>query len=295
MSRSRALARNFWHYQSKRFPVILLALVLLPAVLSSGAVVLSSAPPGFVLLALVASVAFMLHLRILDDFRDSAHDGRHHPERPLVAGAISRRELAVIDRIAVLALVGSSLLANLQAAAIAVFMLGFAFLAGRDFFAGDRLRRHFFAYNALNMVHMGFLQVLVYHLASGDVRATPLVVLHFLFTATGSVIVEVLRKVKPPGEDGTGRDTYTWHLGFPGALQVYTALLGLNVLFFLALARGLSVAHGSAIAAAAGALALLSIFHNCRRRTRLSNQLMQLGFLLAYGGLNIALYAGTWQ
>ena len=293
MNRAYAFAGNFWRYQARRFPIVALVLVFLPPILSSGAVVIAAAPAGFVATALLASIACMLHLRIIDDFRDDAHDAAHHPERPLVAGAITRRELAMTDRVAVATLIVCALTANAQAVAIASFMLVFSFFAGRDFFLGERLRRHFFAYNALNMLQMGFLQILVYHLASADVRPTGLVLLHFLFTGTGSVIVEILRKLKIPGDDGTGRDTYTWHLGFRGTLWVYSALAVANILFFLLLARGIALPFWTIIAAAAGAVTAASVLYNDRCRRSLSNQIMRGCFLVTYGGLNIAIYLGA--
>ena len=123
MTRVRALAKAFWQYQVERFPIILLIVIVFPAILSTGAVVVSAAPLGFVLPALIVSIAYMLHLRIIDDYRDYEHDSRHHPERPLIAGAITKRDLAVVDIVAIFALISCSLLANAQATAIAVSSL----------------------------------------------------------------------------------------------------------------------------------------------------------------------------
>lgn len=295
MSRAPPLVSTFWRYQSERVPLLLLTVLFLPVVLSTGAVVIGAAPARFVAPALLASVAFMLHLRIIDDYRDFAHDRLHHRERPLPSGAITIRDLAAVDLIAVAIFVMCGLFHGAEAAAIAFLMIAFSYFASRDFLLGQRIRRHFFAYNLINMLQMGFLQILIYHFASSHVRPTRAIVLHFLFTFAGSLIVELLRKIKVPGQDGTGRDTYTSRLGFRTALAAYGGLLALQLFIFLFLSRVLAAPYSAALAATAAALSLLSIFCNDQRRSDLSNRGMQVCFLAAYGCLNIDLYLGTWR
>jgi 4-hydroxybenzoate polyprenyltransferase len=263
--------------------------------MSTGAVVISAAPPRFVVPALLASVAFMLHLRIADDYRDFAHDRLHHPERPLPSGAITIRDLAPVDLIAVAIFVICGLFAGAEAAAIAFLMIAFSYFASRDFLLGQRIRRHFFAYNLINMLQMGFLQILIYHFASSHVRPTRAIVLHFLFTFAGSLIVELLRKIKVPGQDGTGRDTYTSRLGFRTALGAYAVLLALQLVIFLVLSLELAAPYPAVLTATAAALSLLSILYNDQRRSDLSNRGMQVCFLAAYGCLNTDLFLGTWR
>lgn len=286
--------RHFYQYQKERFPLGVLTASLLPAILSSGAVTIGAAPVSFTAAALLASIAYLLHVRVLDDYRDYEHDRIYHPERPFASGRITRRELATIDRTSIIILILIALLHGPYAILFASLMLGYSFLAGKDFYAGARLRRHFFFYNFINMAQVILLQVLVYALANPAFQVTKLVLLHFCFTASGSLIVEFLRKIKIPGADGTGKDTYTWHLGFGTSLAVYGAMLAVNVALFFTLAGSMPDPWKNwAIAAAlVSVTAAASLGINFWRRATLTNRVMQGAFVFSYAAFNIIIFMG---
>lgn len=284
--------KNFYIYQKERFPIVVLGLSFLPAILSSGAVVASQAEFKFVLIALIVSVVYLLHVRIIDEFRDYEHDLRHHKERPVSSGIISLKELRVIDWLAIVAVSLASLYSGPEALLIAVAMLLYSYFARKEFFLGLQFRRYFYLYNAVNLVQMLLLQVLVYTIANPYFSFTTLVMVHFLFTTTGTIIFEFLRKVKSPGDDGTGKDTYTWFLGLDNALLIYAALATFNILLFV---KAMSLIPTEITYWIPVAIALVvgtysTLFINKMRKEEKTNQLMQLSFMLMYGSFNILLF-----
>jgi len=282
---------NFYSYQKKRFPVIVLGFSFLPAILSSGAVVIGSVNIEFLTLSLIMSLAYLLHVRIIDEFRDYEHDLEHHKDRPLSVGAITLNDLRIVDWMAIMALVLSALYSSLQAL-IVVVMLGYSFLARNEFFLGLKFRKHFYLYNAVNLVQMLLLQVLVYTLASETFVFTAVVLIHFLFTATGTIIFEFLRKVNSPGNDGTGQDTYTWFLGLSNALVVYAVFAVVNILFFVKII--LLIPNVPAYLLPTSIVLVFATFGtlllNKLRKEEKTNQLMQLSFMIMYGGFNILIF-----
>jgi 4-hydroxybenzoate polyprenyltransferase len=292
MSTLITTTKNFYLYQKERFPIVVLGLSFLPAILSSGAVVAQGASITFVLIALIVSIAYLLHVRIIDEFRDYDHDLKHHKQRPISTGVISLKELKFIDLLTVIAVPLASLYSSMDALVIAVVMLLYSYFARKEFFLGLQFRKHFYLYNAVNLVQMLLLQILVYTLANPSFSFTALVTVHFLFTATGTIIFEFLRKVKSPGDDGTGKDTYTWFLGLDNALLIYAVFATMNILLFI---KAMFLTETSitywiplSVALVVGTCSTLLI--NKLRKEEKTNQLMQLAFMLMYGAFNVLLF-----
>src|SRR5256885_1048296 len=94
--------KRFYQYQNQRFPVFLLLLTFLPAILSSAAVTIGRTSSIQVIGLISASILYLLHIRVTDEIRDFAHDKKHHQLRPLHSGVISIKELQFADAWAVL-------------------------------------------------------------------------------------------------------------------------------------------------------------------------------------------------
>ncbi|MDP3697022.1 MAG: hypothetical protein Q8R55_03235 [Candidatus Taylorbacteria bacterium] len=265
---------------------------LFPAVLSSGVMV--SANPTILQgsLALITSLAYLLHIRVIDEYRDFGHDNVHHTTRPVQSGIISKRELLYVDSTAVLLLVGIAAIAGSWALVMVAVMLAYSYLAGKEFFIGEDIRRHFFIYNGVNLVQMLLMQVFVYTIFADPFPFTTLVWLHFLFTTVGTIIFEFARKLKMPGDDGTGKDTYTWYLGFNNSLLIYSLFLSLNAMLFFWITTLITPHTMYALIFTVGLVATsyLTVLLHWVKKTRETDQLMQLSFLLLYGIFNIAIY-----
>lgn len=289
---SSKIINRFHSYQKERFPMIVLAISLFPAILSSG-IVVSSDPSIFkAILALIAAIAYLLHIRVIDEHRDFDHDNTHHNNRPVQLGLISKKELQKIDVLSILVLLGIAILSGGYAILMVIIMLFYSYLAGKEFFLGEKIHQHFFFYNSINLVQMLLMQVFVYFIFTNTLSLSALLVTHFLFTTTGTIIFEFMRKVKIPGEDGTGKDTYTWHLGFSNSIITYIILAFINILLFIRITSLISTRPLTWLIFSGfltTAIVLVAVIHYIKRK-KLTDQLLQLSFLLCYGILNLVIY-----
>lgn len=287
------LISRFYRYQRERFPVAALAASLVPALLSSSAVMTGSFSWRFLAYGLVASVSYLFVIRVIDEWRDQAHDDRFHRDRPVQSGLISLPELRALGVAASIVLLLVASTGGLLAIAIALAMLGYSLLAGKEFFLGDALRERFFLYNGANLAQMLLLQALVYALASNAFPDARLVLAHFLFTSAGTIVFELVRKIRLPGNDGTGNDTYTAHLGFAGALAAFAFLAVLDAALFawLMALSGDADAFWLAVSGVAALIVASFIAANFVKRSRAFDGVMRLSFFVFYAFGNLAAFA----
>jgi 4-hydroxybenzoate polyprenyltransferase len=284
-------SKRFYVYQNERFPIVLLVLSLLPATLSSAAVVYPLVSVHHMILAAIASLVYIFHIRVNDEERDFEHDSVHHSKRPLHRGDISLNDLKILNAIGICIFVLIATLSGTQAILIGLIMITYSYVAKYDFFCKEKIRNHFFIYNIAHIVQILLMQIFVYAVIARTIPFSSLLLVHFLFTMTGTIIFEFARKVKIPGDDGTGKDTYTHHIGFNKSLTVYSGLSLLNTaLFSLILVL---INHGTlilvyifvAVIAIAG-----SIWLHWIRKTVMTDKLMQGMFLLMYAVYNISIF-----
>jgi 4-hydroxybenzoate polyprenyltransferase len=267
------LASRLWRYQRERFPLV----AYLPLIgVSAGAAAAWSAgargvglPPG-PLLAVGAATAlvFFFVLRVADEHKDAQVDRVARPELPVPRGLVSlaelRRTAAVLTAVAVAlnALVAPALLVALLAAA------AWAALMTREFFVGAWLRARPAAYL---LSHMGVMPLLFLYLTGVDwlaARAAPPAGFGaFLALAfTNGVLVEVGRKLRAPGDEKPGVESYTRAWGLRTATGVWLAALALAGVFAAFAAPPAAVmAPVLALLAAAAALPALAFLARPRR------------------------------
>lgn len=284
---------KFYLYQKDRFPILLLLLSLLPVTLSSAAVVSMAKPNSLhLLLALLTSIAYLLHIRIVDEHRDFHHDSTHHKDRPVQTGIISLEELRKIDLIMVFAMLAIAFFSSIYSFGISVVLLIYTFFAGKEFFLGEKIRGHFFLYNTVNLVQMFLLQILVYSFFTKTFSIHSLVITHFLFTGVGAVMFEFLRKIKTLDTESTGKDTYTWYFGFTNSIVIYMFLALINVFLFFKVIDAISAQSGIWLLFSCffAIIFLLSAVIHWFGKKRTTDQLFQLSFLLMYSFFNIVIY-----
>ncbi|KND49184.1 MAG: putative prenyltransferase [Parcubacteria bacterium C7867-008] len=286
------LLKRIRTYQKERFPLVVLLLSLVPAILSSGAVVGGVVHLVPLLCAVVVSVAYLAHIRIIDEQRDYLHDNEYHKTRPIQAGVITLSELRTIDLGIVVLILAVSFSLGLIPLITSLVLIAYSYLAGREFFLGERLRSHFFLYNSVNLLQMVLMQVLVYAMFGLSTLPTALIVLHFLFTTSGTLIFEFLRKVKIPGEDGTGKDTYTWYVPFGRALWIYFLLflVTVSLFFLLILHTQINQYWWMWIGIIEVCSALFWTILHSTQKTHKTEQALQGSFLLNYAILNMIIY-----
>lgn len=289
---SSSVIKNFYAYQKERFPLGALVPSLIPAVLSSGAIVMTHPSAFQSVLALLGSVLYLLHIRVIDEHRDFIHDNHHHQDRPIQSGIITKKELQIINYWALVGLILIALWGGMHVFFIVAAMLAYSYLAGKEFFVGEGLRSHFFIYNGLNLIQMLLMQLFVYATLAGSLFISVPLALHFGFTSIGTLIFEFARKIKIPGEDGSGKDTYTWYLGFKRALVYFFILAVISSIFFFWLTTLATQEIGIWLVISFLAVINIGIFTylHARKQTIKTDQLMQLSFLLVYGAFNIIIF-----
>lgn len=279
--------RRLYAYQKARFPVFLLLISLVPAIVSSNAVITGNFDWVTTMLAALASIAYLFHIRVIDERRDADHDRLHHPDRPIQSGAITHDELCIADVLVSALFIGIAFFSSPYAFLLALLAMAYTYFAGQEFFLGEKIRKHFFFYNAINLAQMVLLQLFIYALFDGTPTLTPIIIVHFLFTATGTIAIEFMRKLKAPENEGTGMDTYTWHLGFERAVGVFIAIIVLSFGFSTLLVGMARIPF--AICVVAGLIALLSVLYFLKTKKKHGETFLQLAFLLNYSACNIAI------
>ena len=264
----------------------------MPAIFSSGAVISLRTSSIQIIAALAAAILYIFHIRAIDEHRDFEHDNAYHSNRPIQTGVISREELKIMDIFANIIFIGIVISFGKYSALTGLVMLTYSYIAGKEFFVGEKVRKHYFFYNSINLVQMLLMQILIYTIFTKTISLSPLIATHFAFTSIGTIIFEFVRKLKIPGDDGIGKDTYTWFMGFNKAMFTYVLLLCLDGFLFFKIASLLSV-HKLNIILLASGLTLASVAFACLnwiKKSHITDQLMQLFFLITYGMLNIAIY-----
>ena len=222
---------RWWIYQQERFP--LLAHGPLIAAFSASAVGYSALLRGGRPIALSFVVAFLgalgsfLLLRIADEFKDAEEDARYRPYRPVPRGLVQLRELAVIG-------VAVALLQLLLALAVGWPLVGllaltwaYFLLMSREFFARTWLKARPVAYLFSHMLIMPLIDWFAtgcdWVPAGGRMPAGL-----FWFLAASfcnGLVIELGRKIRAPGQEEPGVETYTALWGRPTAVAAWLAAL----------------------------------------------------------------------
>ncbi|HTE49085.1 MAG TPA: hypothetical protein VK675_04215 [Candidatus Paceibacterota bacterium] len=285
------LLKRFDIYQKERFPLIILIFTTGAVVLSSNSVTLSPLTGYTFLAGLTAGVLFIFHIRVVDEVRDSLHDRTYHTSRPIPRGTISIKELKTMDLVGILVFLTIGFTFGIQTLAIGIIALLYTFLAGKEFFLGEKIRSKFFIYNGINLIQMILLQFFVYSLFSAYWYSNVLVWTHLVFIFFNVILLEVLRKIKIAPEESIGHDTYSWHIGFSYSLIVFifTVFMSYFTFLYLILNHNPSLVSICASVFFMISLILSAIAHN-KKKNKKSENYLYLWTLIMYVGLNILIY-----
>ena len=224
---NKNLLQRFNIYQKERFPIAILIFTTLAVVLSSAAVVIPTEDKisNYVLEIIISSITlilFLFHVRVIDEYRDFGFDSKYHAERPVQRGIISLKELFNLNIIGLIIQVMLNIYIAPRAFTFWLFSFGYTIIAGKDFFAGNWIRKRFFLYNIINMFQMLFLQFYLYALFNPIFSfSNPLLLAHFVFVIFNLALLEFARKMKTKSEETKGRDTYSSRLGMKKASMVF--------------------------------------------------------------------------
>lgn len=178
------------------------------------------------LLGAVALLGFFFHLRVFDEHKDYGEDLRHHPGRVLQRGIVTLRELRLLGGVAIgveillAAIRGEGALCGLLGA------LAFSLLMLKEFFAGEWLRRRFLLYAVSHMLVMPLLALALYSFATRRFPWEAPGWFH-LYAWVGFFVAfnwEISRKIRPPGGEVEGLDSWSRIFGPFGATALVLAM-----------------------------------------------------------------------
>jgi hypothetical protein len=212
----RAFWPRFWRYQAERFP--LASYIVLVAALVLGGLGYAAGARGEAALAWdgffvawTTILGLFFQMRVADEFKDFAQDARYRPYRPVPRGLISLRELARVAlavgvvQLALNAWLDMRLLLSLAAA------WGYLWLMRQEFFVPDWLTARPLLYM---LSHMGIMLFLFFYIAAVDwlpagASLSPGLAWLLLGGYANGVVFEIGRKVRAPGDEEPGVETYS--------------------------------------------------------------------------------------
>lgn len=222
---------------------------------------LARGAPGFVpldrfLVGVFTALVFFFLLRVLDEHKDAEVDRRYRPELPVPRGLVSLAELRRIGGAALaLAVLLNALVAPvLLWACLAV--AAWAALMTKEFFVPRWLRAHPAAYL---VTHMAIMPMIDGYTTGLDWLAEGVdpprgLGLFLLVTFLNGIVIEIGRKIRAPGGEREGVDTYTSTWGLRNAPGVWLATL-----FATAFTTWLAARHVGIGGAAAAILAVAAL------------------------------------
>jgi len=282
------LIKSFLQYQLERFPLVVLVPVSLSGVIGTSAI-LGLHNWTTIALATCLTIAFLFHVRVIDEMRDFLHDTAYHPDRPVQKQIISIKELKILRVISLLLFFGISLY-SLRTFILAVLVFLYSSLAGRDFFCPNRIRKYFYAYNLLNMVQLIGLQMVVYTMFNWNYSFNKIIIAHIIMVFLLSLLLEVVRKIKLPKDETLGRDTYSDRLGFTGSI-IFLAIILTFILLpvgYILLSRGKP--HGIVVPALFCTLSLCIAAMHYIKKSLDTEKLLLLVSAIYYLAVNVSLY-----
>lgn len=299
-AKAQALSARLWQYQAERFPVVGFVPLIAAFVFSSAAFSrLSRGESDFVewprfVMGAFSTIAFFFLLRVLDEHKDQEQDRRFRPELPVPRGLISLDELRRVGTGLLLVVLVANAVVE-PAMLVAVVPVGvWVTLMTKEFFVRDWLRAHPAAYL---LSHMVVLPVIDIYTTGLDWLAEgvqpPRSLLFFLgVTFANGVLIEIGRKVKAPGDERVGVDTYSALWGRTAAVSWWVVSLAASVILSVLAAASTGAAALSpavfivpgVVAAIPAALFPSSPTRRMAKAVETSSQLWPLVTYLMLGG-----------
>ena len=248
-------------YLTDRFPLVPLAIYSLATGLGINSA-FNQIDLQKVVITTLLYLSFLLHLRVLDEFKDYAYDNLNHPDRPVQTGLITLGELKIVG---ILNLVVLFLLAYFasppQVILLLIIALLYTILMFKEFFAPEFLRSRPLLYLVTHQLVLIPLFLFFYSLFNkhawtiNDLSRSS----RLFYTILPATLIEIGRKLKNRYNDKGEKtsDTYAYWWGEKNSLLAFAALVlvagllslyitGFNPLFsFLIIASALIIFAGS--------------------------------------------------
>lgn len=227
------MANRWWSYQRERFPVLahgsLIAAFSVSAVCCSTLLRGQVRWPGAATLVVAFGTAFLffLQLRISDEFKDFEEDARFRPYRPVPRGLVSLRELGVLGVLSAAVQLGLAWLFQPGLVLLLVFVWSYLALMSKEFFLGDRLKARPVLYVLSHMVIVPLVDLYATACDWWPAAEGPPAGLHWFLAVSyfNGVVLEIGRKLRAPGDEEPGVETYSALWGYRKAVLVWLGAL----------------------------------------------------------------------
>lgn len=230
---------NIFHkiklYNRERFPIIAISLFCI-----SISIGLSSISPQYSIINIILNSIFLvlllLHMRILDEFKDYKYDNKNHPDRPVQSGKISLQELKIVGIINITALSILSLYLNPNTYfLIFIFVIFYSLLMYKEFFIQNFYEKSPLAY--LISHQFIFVPTLVFLLLGMNVIINIDFFLVITFLIIPIILVELGRKIEfrydEKGNKTTDSYAFVWGQKKTIFATIILVLLALAIIYIL--------------------------------------------------------------
>jgi len=227
----------FLRYLDERFPVLPYTVLITAMVAAASGAVAQQQQSAVVLGASQLLVVFLLTfgfflLRVFDEHKDYEKDVVAHPERLLSRGLITLVQLRWAGGIAVCLQLGIAAYLGGDAVFWVIAYLLFSVAMRFEFGIANWLNRHIVVYAITHNPIVALMMLAAIAVASqGQVIFTAPIVWWLCAASLTSLGFEIGRKVRAPGDEREGQDTYTAALGIPKSVIL---IVGCEVLAAIA-------------------------------------------------------------
>ena len=243
---SLPLLQRLWIYQGERFPLqrhgpligVFCGAAALYGAKLQGASLSVLALAG----AIVCAGAFFLLMRLADEFKDRHDDQRCRPYRPVPRGLVRLSELGLVAVATALFQLVLVLLLAPAAWWLLALTWGWFSLMGVEFFVPNWLRARPLFYTLSHMVIVPLIALLAIGFvllpAGAPLPGLDLLPLLALCYCNG-LVIEFARKIRRPGHEEPGVETWSGHWGLRPALLRWLVVLLVSLPLALAASRAI--------------------------------------------------------
>ena len=225
--------RRLYIYQKERFP--LLGHGLLVAAFSFSAISYSRIcrdAAGFVswkifLVGIFTTVSLFFLVRVFDEFKDKEEDALYRKYLPVPRGLITLKELKTLGIITVALQVVLNFIFFPKMLLIYFIIIAYLCLMGKEFFVPQWLKKHQFWYVTSHMFIIPLIDIYASGLDwfLGGVKAPVGLLFFFGVSYMNGIVLEIGRKIKPPGKEEEGVNSYTKMIGENKAPALWIGVL----------------------------------------------------------------------
>jgi hypothetical protein len=232
---------RWWTYQQERFPIFmntpLVVVFCLSVLLFSALQQQDRILPSLVEVsaAALSTLILFFQLRVADEFKDFETDSRYRPHRAVPRGLVTLRELGTLAYVGAAIQFGIAIHFDFGLVPILAAVWIYMALMTKEFFAPEWLRAHPVVYL---LSHMLIMPIIAFYISAFDWLRLGKEFPHGLgwllaLSFFCGLVLEIGRKVKAPGKERDGVETYSGLWGVPTSATVWIICIAVSAAVYL--------------------------------------------------------------